>query len=539
MKNLIIFSFLLLLSQFGYAQVVEEAWVYFTDKPDVVNSISNPSSILTQRAIDRKQRFGIAIDERDVPVNEAYISNLKLQTGIAVMAKSKWMNAVHVRGTETNVNNLLNLSYVDHIEFAKNKISSGNRVGSSTNKFDVEDTQITFDYGYAANQVEMIALDQLHELDFTGTGLIIAVLDSGFPNVNTLSAFSRLRNNNDLLGGYNFVNRSTNYYDSTLDGHGIAVLSTMAAYIQNNYVGTAPDASYYLFITEDVITETPVEESYWVEAAERADSLGVDVINSSLGYFDFDDSRYDYTPSEMDGKTAFVTRGAAIAAEKGILVVISAGNSGYDLAGTITAPADAENVFSIGAVNADGTRTTFSSVGSSNQPSIKPDVMAQGGIATLVNKNGNVVGGNGTSFSSPIIAGAIACLMQAFPNLSPDLIREKIRESGDNADSPDFLYGYGIPNFFTAFSNLLSTEVFDKSLIRVFPNPAQDFITLVGLHNSTTTSIDLFSITGETIMKYNVDDSEVRIDLSNFSVGLYFLKVKTDFGENTFKIVKH
>ena len=539
MKNLIICSSFLLVFQIGFSQVIEEAWVYFKDKPNVSSSLSNPSTILTQRAIDRKQRFGITIDERDVPVNETYISNLKSQTGIQVMAKSKWMNAVHVRGTETNVNNLLTLNFVDHIEYAKNKINSSNRVNQTTSKFDDQETMIDFNYGYTANQVEMISLDQLHLIDFTGDGLWIAVLDSGFPNVNTLSAFSRLRANNDLRGGYNFVNRTDNYYSNLLDDHGTRVLSTMAAYIENNYVGTAPDASYYLFVTEDVSSETPVEESYWVEAAERADSLGVDVINSSLGYFDFDDSKYDYNQSQMDGKTAFVSRGAAIAAEKGMMVVNSAGNSGYNVDGTITAPADAENVFSIGAVDSDGNRTSFSSVGSTNQPSIKPDVMAQGAIVPVVNKSGNLVGNNGTSFSSPIMAGAIACLMQAFPNISPETLRQQIRESGDNADSPDFLNGYGIPNFYTAYSNLLSTADLDKNLVTVHPNPVQNYLTIKGLEPSERTTLLLYSVTGKVILRQQAIRPDFKMDFSNLSNGLYFLNIRAELGETTFKIIKY
>ncbi|NNF85943.1 MAG: serine protease, partial [Winogradskyella sp.] len=255
MKNLLI---LLLLMAIPPLVAQEDAWVYLTDKPNVTASINNPISILTQKAIDRKNRHGIFIDDRDVPVYEDYISQLKAQPGITVLAKSKWFNAIYVRGTQSNINALNSLSFVDYIQFADSNLNARNRSIAIDHKFQIENQQTTFVYGNTQNQVEMIATEQLHLDDYTGEGITIAVMDSGFPDVNTIAAFSRLRTNGDLLDGYDFVDRTANIYAYAGSSHGTRVLSDMAGYIENQFVGTAPDASYYLFRTEDAASENPV-----------------------------------------------------------------------------------------------------------------------------------------------------------------------------------------------------------------------------------------------------------------------------------------
>ena len=326
----------------------EDAWVYFSDKENVASSIANPLTILTQKAIDRKASQSIIIDERDVPVNEAYITQIKNASGITVLAKSKWFNAIHVRGSETDINDLLSLSFVMEIQFADSDLNTTRQNSPVPDKFAEEEQRVNYNYGNTQNQVEMLNLHLVHQADFTGEGITIAIMDAGFPNVNTMGAFQRLRDNGDLLDGYDFVDRTDDEFASLSSSHGTRVLSTMAGFVQDQYVGSAPDASYYLFRTEDVSSENPVEESYWVEAAERADSLGVDIINTSLGYKTYDDPDYSYTDSDMDGLTAFITRGATIAAEKGLMLINSAGNSGSS---GVNAPADAASVFSIGAVD--------------------------------------------------------------------------------------------------------------------------------------------------------------------------------------------
>lgn len=522
------------------AQQIEDAWVYFTDKVDVATKIANPITILTQKAIDRKNKHGVTIDARDVEVNETYISQIKGATGITVYAKSKWFNAVHVRGTEANINNLeTTFSFVDHIEFADRSLNTTRTglVKSSKDKFAVENTRVVFNYGNTQNQVEMIKADDLHVADYTGEGVTVAVIDAGFPNVDTMGAFQRLRDNGDLLGGYDFVNRTSDVYASTVSDHGTKVLSTMAGFIENQYVGTAPDASYYLFLTEDGLDENPVEESYWVEAAERADSLGVDIVNTSLGYKDFPSyPRYDYTNADMDGNTAFITRGANLAFEKGLLLVNSAGNSGNN---GVNAPADAAGVFSIGAVDGNENYVSFSSKGSAIQPTHKPDVAARGGLAYVINSSNIIIQNNGTSFSSPIMTGGLACLMQALPNLTNAEMMQLVRESGSIYSTPNYEIGYGIPDLQQALGAVLNEEISMGEEFKIFPNPVKNSVFINFPENVSTADVKVFDVLGKLVINTIVNQNNKTINLQALSKGMYILTLKGNNKKtNTFKLIK-
>ncbi|MBP1841434.1 S8 family serine peptidase [Formosa algae] len=513
----------------------EDAWVYFSDKSDVEASIANPTSILTQKAIDRKQRHGIEIDGRDVPVNESYISTLKTQDDILILAKSKWFNAVHVRGEEAAIRSLLDFSFVSEIEFADKTLSATSR-RETQSEFSEAASVTDFVYGEATNQVEMIQVHTLHNQDYTGTGMTIAVLDGGFPNVNTIGAFQNLRDNNNLLGGYDFVNRNSDIYADTQGDHGTWVLSTMAGYIENEFVGTAPDAAYYLFITEDGAAENPLEESLWVEAAERADSLGVDIINTSLGYKTFDNPNYDYTDEDLDGLTAYITRGATIASEKGILMVTSAGNSG---ASGVGAPADSEAVFSIGAVDASGVYAYFSSQGSEIQPSIKPDVSAQGLGSVVVSKTNTIISLNGTSFSAPILAGGLACLWQALPDLSNTELKALVRASSSQYTTPDYFLGYGIPNLASALEEgTLGVEEFSQtSQLVMYPNPTKHTVFFKTGSDISTLKIRVFDVLGKQILSQTLSPQE-GLDVSVLTDGMYMLEISTADTKVVKKLIK-
>lgn len=503
----------------------EDAWVYFTDKENVVNAIANPITILTQKAIDRKANHGVAIDERDVPVNEGYITQIKNATGILVLAKSKWLNAVHVRGNESDINNLLNLSFVSSIEFADDGLNMAPiQISDDMNKFQVEDALVDFSYGNTQNQIEMINADALHELDYTGEDITVAVLDAGFPNVNTMGAFQRLREAGHLLNGYDFVNRTDDVYAYTGNTHGTKVLSTMAGFIQDQYVGTAPDASYYLFRTEEAEQENPVEESYWVEAAERADSLGVDIINTSLGYKGYDNPNYSYSNTDMDGNTAFITRGANIAFEKGILLVNSAGNSGVS---GVNAPADAEGVFSIGAVDLNGNYVSFSSQGSAIQPTQKPDVVARGAAALVIGPDNVIVQNNGTSFSSPIMAGGLACLRQALPDLTNTEMMQLVRESASQYNTPDYFLGYGIPNLGNALAAELSNQNNNRTEFKLFPNPVETNLQVLFPKDVENASIFIHDILGKLVLTATIQPFQ-PLNLQQLSSGLYLLKIQAE-----------
>ncbi len=468
MKNRL-FIFIFFFSISNLSAQIEDAWVYFKDKPSKTSYFENPLNMLSQRALDRRTRYNIVLDIKDVPIESTYITTIANTFGITVLAKSKWLNAIHIQGEKLNIDALLNLElegfvFIDSIEFANKSLNSSklNNISKRVSKVKNKQLETTTDfaYGTAENQLVMLRGETLHKNNFTGLGMHIAVIDAGFPKVDTLLAFKRIRDNGQILGGYDFVDRTSYFYGG--NSHGTSVLSTMAGYLENgvggaitNFVGTAPDASYYLFRTENSSVEVRLEESLWVEAAEKADSLGVDIINTSLGYsvfFDNPDHNYDY--SAMDGKTTFITRGAEIAFSRGMLLVTSAGNEGNDTSWPyINAPADAPSILTVGAVNASGTIASFSSFGPTSDDRIKPDVCAQGQATSIINTSGNVVTGNGTSYSSPVLAGVVACLWQAFPEKTNAEITQLIKESAHLYPNATKQEGYGIPNFSTIFES--------------------------------------------------------------------------------------
>ena len=508
MKKVLFFYFLL--SSFFLFSQQEDAWLYLNDKPNSATFLANPLQMLSQRSLDRRTIQNIRLDISDVPVDENYYIQLKNEGTITILGKSKWLNAIHVQGTVEAINNLTTkFSFIASIEFANKSLNTNNKrsqkklIPNHQHKFTEQKSDFT--YGTTKNQVEMLKADFLHQQGFTGTNQIIAVIDAGFPNVNTLSAFQRIRDNNQILGGYNFADRNSNFY--TRDSHGTHVLSTIAGFIDNQFVGTAPNAKFYLFISEIAETETVLEETLWVEAAERADSLGVNIINTSLGYTTFDNPEHDYSYADMDGKTTFISRGAKIGASKGMILVNAAGNSGNDSWKYIGAPADVETVFSIGAVTSTRAIASFSSFGPTFDNRIKPDVLAQGQNSAIIHFTSGVpVTSNGTSFSSPIIAGVIACFWQAFPNKTSKEIMDLIRNSADRFSSPLNQFGYGIPDFEVAYNRVLSVSDFlNLSDARIFPNPVNTSFTISAKENSLNDfTIQLYTIMGTKVFEKNL-----------------------------------
>jgi subtilisin family serine protease len=523
----------------------EDAWVFLKDKPNAATFIASPLTMLSQRAIDRRTRQNIALDSKDVPIHSAYYSSIKSATGITVLAKSKWLNAIHVQGTQGNINNLkTSFSFVDKIEFANralNKSTVATKI-SKQKKYSVETTN--FNYGNAFNQINIIKGEYLHQQGYTGAGMHIAVLDGGFPNVDTMDAFKRIRDNNQILGGYDFVNRSANFYLKAYSGsnlvntHGTKVLSTMAGYIENQYVGAAPDASYYLFTTEDTFNEVPLEESLWVEAAERSDSLGVDVINTSLGYsVFFDETKYNYSYADMNGKTTFISRGAKEAVSRGMIVVTSAGNEGNDPYKYMNAPADVETVFTVGAVNSSKVIAPFSSFGPTADGRTKPDALAHGWNTYVIDPvTNNMRTGSGTSYASPIMAGTITCLWQAFPNLTNTEVMQRVRQSADRYSNPHAQYGYGVPNFQDAYQAVLNID--KQNFIEfttVYPNPTNNKVFIQSKANNLT--IQLYNVIGKKVLEKR-NTTQKSIDVSSLNTGIYILKIMNDSHQKTIKLIK-
>lgn len=534
-KTLLIF--VLFISYLGYSQ--EDAWVYFNDKPDSQYYFSNPLQMLSQRALDRRTMQNIPLDLVDVPIHQAYIDQITTTSGITVKAKSKWLNALHIRGTQADIQALTLLSFVNHVSFANHTINgAGKKPDFSQNNLvnKVLETQVSFNYGNSANQIQMLNGHLLHQQNFTGAGKIIAILDAGFPGVDVVSPFQRLRDNNQILGGYNFVARNSNYY--SLDSHGTMVLSNMGGYVDNQLVGTAPDASYYLFITEDNSSENPLEESLWVEAAEMADNLGADIINTSLGYFGYDNPNYSHTYSEMNGTTTFISRGANIAFSRGMIVVVSAGNSGNSSNVHIGSPADAVNVLTVGAVDASRNYASFSSIGPSFDGRVKPDVMAQGLYAVVATPSGVVGTNSGTSFSGPIMAGMVASFWQAFPTFTNSQIVQFVKESADHFTTPNPQYGYGIPNFQLALTNALSSMQFHSDLIGVYPNPVNDAVTFSIPSVGTSKEITIYNNLGQIVFNQTSYNQIQNVSLQSLESGVYFYKIAVANGTKVGKLIK-
>lgn len=525
--------FLLLVLPMGvFAQ--QDAWVYFADKENVQTSIDNPITILTQEAIERKTMHGTPIDERDVPVNEAYIEEVKEENGITVYAKSKWFNCVYVRGGEEDINDLLDLPFVTEIQFADRSLNRSVD-GLSYTKQDPAQ-RIDFVYGTTENQVTMLTVDQLHEQDYTGDGMIVAVLDSGFSGVDVQPGFARIRDNGKLLDGYDFVGRTDDEFAFSGSDHGTRVVSDIAGFVQDQFVGTGPDAFIYCFRTEDVGSETPLEEALWVEAAERADSLGVDIINTSLGYREYDNAAYSYSYDDMDGETAFISRGANAAFEKGILVVTSAGNSGT---GMISAPADAAGSFTVGAVDENGNYASFSSIGPSSDGRVKPDVMAKGASASVIGSNGSIGTSNGTSFSSPIMAGAVASIWQSFPQKTNAEMMQLIREVSSTYDNPTPQFGYGIPDFGALLLQLLSVEesAFAKAYT-IHPIPTSNGFQVGLPAGSDTAELRLFNMQGREVLRQEIANDHEWVEVSHLANGIYLARLESNQRTSTLKIIK-
>lgn len=515
----------------------EDAWVFFNAKPQSAAFLSNPLTMLTQRSLDRRMVQNIPVDFLDVPVHQPYIDQVENATGISVMAKSKWYNAVHVRGTQSQIEALESLAFVDHLRFANPTLNTADRTPQPKTIQKVNkmlETAADFNYGNSGNQIEMLNGHLLHQQDYTGSSKVIAVMDGGFPGVNTSATFQRLRDNNLILGGYDYVNRDANFYSGI--SHGTLVLSTMGGYKEGQIVGTAPDAGYYLYITEDGDNEGPLEESLWVEAAEEADRLGVDIITTSLGYSNFDNPDYSHTYEDMDGVSTFISQGVNFAFSRGMICVVSAGNEGNNDWHYITAPADATYALTAGAVNADGDYASFSSYGPSFDGRVKPDVATQGAGSVVSGVNGNVTTSSGTSFSCPILAGMVASFWQAVPEMTNAQIVQFIKESASQFSNPDDELGYGIPNFAEALEAALSTQLFNHTkTFAIFPNPAGSTVNVViptGFAQMT-----MYNAIGQKVLEQYVSETDV-ISLERLNSGIYLYKIESNGFSQNGKLIK-
>ncbi|MBR4837356.1 MAG: S8 family peptidase [Bacteroidales bacterium] len=543
MKKLSLLVILVVCGIFAQAQIATNIyWVKFTDKANSPYSIDNPEEFLSARALERRARLGIEIDEYDIPVNPQYLQAVE-DCGAQLLNPSKWLNGVSVYTNSDAVVAAINeLEFVETVrncpDFPKAQTDKERWLANEMKAVKGSVASRGY-YGEADVQVYQLRVNELHDMGYDGTGVVIAVLDGGFIGTDIHSCFDNMRAEGRLLGIRDFVYGSESVYSQST--HGTSCLSTMAAYDPNNMVGTAPKASYYLFHTEDGNGENIVEEYNWVSGAELADSLGVDVCSTSLGYIDFDMPQWDHPFSHFDGHTAPMTIGAEIAASRGMLCMNSAGNEGEGTC-TLGIPADAEHIITVGAVDENGQRAYFSSVGPTYDGRIKPDVMAMGEATYVASGYPDwqlYYNGNGTSFSCPVLAGAMACLRQACPNASVQEICDAVRAAGNNAINPNSYDGFGIPDFTLALAMLndnVNEAASGDEIVSVYPNPSNGNVKVSLNESCSVNGITVYGITGNVLFNTN-NINELETTLNTLGSGVYTVIINSENGSQTLKVV--
>ncbi len=529
----------LLLNFKSHSQVTSIYWVQFNSKS--ANLFLPSSAFLSQKSIERRTKQQIPVIENDYPVFQPYIQSV---AGIAdsVIHTLKWFNAITIKVADTNkLSSIRALAYVKTVQRIDVPVSSAKQQEEKL-KVDLQYTSAASntDYGNAENQTSMLRLNKLHDAGYKGKGICIAVFDNGFTNVNQLPAYKKVFDENRVLYTYDFANRNQNVYSSGM--HGTYVLSTIAANEPGKFVGTAPDADFLLFATEDDNSETIMEELHWAEAAEKADSIGADIFSTSLGYVTYDNNFPYRSYGDMAGNFTIITQAANIANSKGILVINSAGNEGAKAWKYISAPADGTDVFRVGSVDGNKVISNFSSRGPNASGQLKPEVCAQGGGVAVLDAGGFAAFSAGTSFSCPIIAGSAACLMQAAPSKSANEIKNAIIKSAHLFSTPNNDYGYGIPNF---LNEKLDSLVAGNTTLQVFPNPLQASSQLF-MRNAKEgeVKIELADLSGKVIHKLTVATLANELNLiplpftDLLSAGEYLLRIITPSEKKTLRVIK-
>lgn len=556
MKKILVLGTCLILTHVLKAQE-NRYLIQFTDKHNTTYSVKQPSAFLSAKAIERRNRFGIPIDASDLPLQQAYIDSVRYAGDVQVMSASKWLNQVMIYTTDLKA-----LDKIRQFPFVKKTSMVNARqmmviadqvntktmetVSTAVDASSMKTADNVYNYGQSYNQVHIHNGEYLHNKGFNGKGITIAVLDGGFFNYATIKAFDSLRINNQILGTWDFVANNAQVNED--HPHGMYCFSIMAANQPGQLVGTAPKASYYLFRTEDVFSETPIEEHNWVVAAERADSAGADIISSSLGYYLFDNPAESHSYADMNGDNTLITRGADMAAQKGMIVCNSAGNAGNETWKYIIAPSDGDSVLAVGAVNKDSIPGSFSSYGPSADGRVKPDVASVGVNTWVISVDGNLAFGSGTSFSNPNLAGLIACLWQAFPEFSNMEILDAVKRSAHKYANPDTRMGYGIPDMQKAYDMLLlkrQERIIASTWAKAYPNPVTTYTNvLVKAQESGELITQLSDMNGRVYFtsRQAVQQGlfyEIRIDqLGKLAAGVYNVRVINGKANTTLRLAK-
>ncbi len=522
--------------------------IQFKDKSSNTYSLSNPSRFLSQRAIERRIRYNIPIDTTDLPVTEKFIDSIRLAGSVRVLSESKWLNQVLIETTDqTAINKILSFPFVESAKGIGYRTANTRRIDKSkklpnpvnisTAKRQLEITGNTYNYGNNYDQVHIHEGEFLHNKGFHGETMQIAVLDAGFQQYKNITAFDSVRMNGQILGERDFV-----AYDNSVNednSHGMFCLSILSANWPGQMVGTAPKANYWLIRTENAASEYPVEEHNWVVGAELADSAGSDMISSSLGYYNFDDTSFNHTYTDFYKNAAMVSYGASIAVRKGMIVMNSAGNEGANNWKYLIFPADADSVCAVGAINSAAAIAGFSSYGYGGK--VKPNIVSVGAGTVIAGLNNQPVSGNGTSFSNPNIAGLIACLWQAFPSVNNMKILDAVYKSSDHYAIPDDRYGYGIPNFRVAYQLLKHDQniaLYGNKWLFATPDPFTNQIdTKFIARIDGPAKVELVNVAGQVIASQDLITEKEEIynytftNLDSLPAGFY--TVKYSDGTNT------
>ena len=506
--------------------------VFLADKNNNEHSISDPSTFLSDRAVLKRDKYNIPITMQDIPVTSIYLDQIESYE-VEMLFTSKWINAVFIESEESVADQLLALPFVVKIELiAPGPTQPGmapeteETINGTSGRKELNDVHVQ-SMSVNALQNRMLGADEMHERGFTGENMLIAVFDSGFETVDDSYFYDHVFDNNRITATRDFIRKSGNVFQH--DGHGTKVLSTIAAYSEDEFTGIAHNANFVLCVTEDVKSEHRIEEYNWLAAAEFADSLGVDVISSSVAYTTFDPPSYSYSYEDMNGQTAIVSNAARIAAQKGIIVVTSAGNDGNKSWKYINAPSDADTVLAIGSVSPTIERSFFSSFGPTSDGRIKPDLVALGsGVSVVYGENTTF--SNGTSFAAPQIAGLSAGFWQAFPELSSWEIVNYLKASASNSTAPDTAIGFGLPNFNSAFELASDSENDIVKEFTVYPNPVDGsriFVASAGKFEIGDLIIKFYDGKGAQIKLFQTtifsEYETIEVDVSDLGPGYYFL----------------
>ena len=506
---------ILILALFSTQILSAQDWhvIQFADKGDIMQPDKSPEHYLSDRAISRREAQGISWDFKDYPVDRGYLDSLRSE-GITIRYTSKWLNAALIKATSAQLNQSLSKGFVKGVMPRLTGVSIEEAALSDRAEVRSLRTEQTIDYGAALDQVSLLGIPRMHQQGYLGSGIHIAVLDAGFPGVQSLDFFDSLRLAGHLLGAYDLFGDDDDPYHGS--DHGTKVLSIMAANTPEALVGGSPHASYWLFKTENVSIESPVEEFFWLIAAEKADSVGADIIHTSLGYTEFTEDGMSYTQDDLDGHTALITRAADWASRTGILVITSAGNLGTDTWSHVTMPADADSILSVGATNYLGIRNPASSYGLTTDGRQKPEVMAMGTSAAMVDGSGRVIKTGGTSYAAPMVTSLAAGLWQAYPDLSNMELRQAIIQSGTRSSSPTPTDGYGIPQFTRATHLLSPTGLEDQQTGRqpsAYYRSSQLHISMPDLPTTQPLELTVLDLTGRTLYQQIITPSHPDFSL--------------------------